>query len=130
MKGKLLAFVTILSIGGLSSTVGVATFWYGSGLVGESWASLPMIVIGPIFAILFVYTCYVYTYLGTRALAYMLAIYAIGFAITFLLVVLGASADGFKVWLFPVLLGLSITEIAAIVSSVVVTTMRGRHARA
>jgi hypothetical protein len=133
MKDKLLAFVTILSIGGLSSTVGVAVFWYTDGLVGDSWAAMPMMLISPIVVILFIYACIGNARRGIKgamtALTLMLAIYASGFAIPLLLLALSATANGFKGWLFPVLLGVSGVEIAVILWAMLTATKKARRVR-
>jgi hypothetical protein len=134
MKDKLLAFVTILSIGGLSSTAGVAAFWYTDGLIGDSWASMPMMLISPIVVIFFIYACFVYTHMGTRravrTLAFMIAIYASGFAIPLVLISFGVSEYGFKGWVFPVLLGISVVEVAVILWTLQTATEKGKRERA
>ena len=134
MKDKLLAFVTILSIGSLSSTIGVAAFWYTDGMVGDSWASLPMVLISPIVVILFIYACIGNARKGVKgamtALSCMLAIYASGFAIPLLLIVLSTTASGFKGWLFPVIVGTSAVDIAVILWTLWVATKGGKRERA
>jgi hypothetical protein len=130
MKDKLLAFVAILSIGGLASTVGVAVFWYANEIVGDSWASLPMFLFSPIVVILFIYACFVYTHMdlrrATRTLAFMIAIYTSGFTIPLLLISFGVSPLGFKGWVIPVLLCISLVEIAVILWTILVATRVGK----
>jgi cell division protein FtsW (lipid II flippase) len=134
MKDKLLAFVAILSIGGLASTAGIVVYWYTNEIIGDSWASLPMYLTSPIVVILFSYACFVYTHTdprrATRKLAFMIAIYASGFTIPLVLISYGASEFGFQRWVFPVLLGLSLVEIAVVLWTILVATKKAKSERA